>query len=102
MGQAKLRGTFEQRAANAKTNARAQFPDSIQCNNCQAWLTEIEPLDIRGIPGMRLAGGAVCAGCAHTTWVLDGTPEALAGMQGYLDDAQDEEAKIGFVKKPQA
>lgn len=100
MGQARIRGTFEERAAHAKTAARAQFPDAVQCNNCQAWLTGIEPLDVRGIPGMRLAGGAVCASCSQTTWVLDGTADALAGMQEFLDAQHGEEGKAGFVQKP--
>lgn len=51
---------------------------------------------------MRLAGGAVCVSCSQTTWVLDGTPEALAQMHDYMAEEHGEEAKIGFAKKPQS
>lgn len=102
MGQAKLNGSFEQRKAQAVAKARALFPTSIQCNNCGHDLFEIQQMDVRGMPGMRLAGGAVCASCSQTTWILDGTPEALAQMQDYMAEAHGEEAKIGFAKKPQS
>lgn len=102
MGQAKLKGSFEQRQAQAIAKARAQFPASIKCNNCGDDLTEIEPMDVRGMPGMRLAGGAICASCSQTTWVLDGTPEALSQMQAFLAEEHGDEAKIGFAEKPQS
>lgn len=101
MGQAKLKGSFEQRQAQAVAKARALFPPSIQCNNCGHDLTDIQPMDVKGMPGMRLAGGAICSSCSQTTWVLDGTPEALAQMQDYMADEHGEEAKIGFAMKPQ-
>lgn len=57
-------------------------------------------MDVRGMPGMRLAGAAICASCTQTTWVLDGTPEALAKMQAFMDEEHGEDAKIGFANKP--
>lgn len=51
MGQAKLRGSPEQRANEAKARQRAQFAAVVTCNNCQSDLTEIQNLDIRGIEG---------------------------------------------------
>jgi hypothetical protein len=100
MGQAKLKGSFQQRQAQAIAQARTQFPQSITCNNCSHELTDIQPMDVRGIPGMRLAGGAICTSCSHKTWVLDGTPEALAQMQEFMDQENGETAKMGFEKKP--
>lgn len=100
MGQAKLKGSFEQRQAQAIVKARAQFPASVKCNNCGDELAEIQVMDVRGMPGMRLAGAAICASCTQTTWVLDGTPEALAKMQAFMDEEHGEDAKIGFANKP--
>lgn len=56
-------------------------------------------MDVRGLEGMRLAGGAMCAGCSHTTWVLDGTPEALEKMQDFMAQEHGDELKIGLAKK---
>lgn len=100
MGQAKLKGSFEQRQAQAIANARAQFPASVKCNNCGHDLTDIQPMDVRQMPGMRLAGGAICSECSNTTWVLDGTPEALAKLQEFMDEEHGEEAKTGVAPMP--
>ena len=100
MGQAKLRGTYDERAAISRQTARAKFPSSVQCNNCQADLMEIESMDVRGMPGMRLAGAARCESCTHTTWILDGTPEALSNFQDFMNRVHGEEAKVGAVVKP--
>jgi hypothetical protein len=101
MGQAKLRGTVEERTAQAKTAMRAQFPGTVKCNHCQTDIAEINPMDVRGMDGMLLAGAAVCPSCSFTTWVLDGTPEALANMQAFLNDQHGAEAQTGRVLKPQ-
>ncbi len=100
MGQARIRGTQEERAAQAKKAARAQFPATVKCNNCEAEIAEIEPLDVRGMVGMRLAAAAVCQSCSSTTWVLDGTPEAMAQMQAFLNEEHGTEAKVGRALKP--
>lgn len=102
MGQAKKRGSQEQRIAEAKARERAMFPDSVKCNNCAADLTEIEVLDVRGIPGMRAAGHAFCAACNCGTYVLDGTDEGKAGVKAWLDQQMGAEAiKTGQELRPE-
>jgi uncharacterized protein with PIN domain len=101
MGQAKLKGTLEHRIAQALAKARAQYPASVKCNNCSQDLTDIQSMDVRGMPGMRLAGAAICSNCSQTTWILDGSPEALEKLQAVMDDEHGEEAKKGFVTNPQ-
>ena len=49
---------------------------------------------------MRLAGAARCESCTHTTWILDGTPEALSNFQDFMNRVHGEEAKVGAVVKP--
>lgn len=101
MGQAKSRGSHEQRIAEARARERAKFPESVKCNNCQADLTEIEPMDVRGIPGMRLAGGAVCQACNSTTWVLDGTEEGLDTTAAMLEQMHGgDSAQVGIAQRP--
>jgi len=87
MGEAKRRGTAAQREAAAVAAQRAKFPASVSCNNCSAALKDINPMDVRGFPGLRLAGAAHCTSCSHDTWVLDGTPEGLALFQQFLEEA---------------
>lgn len=101
MGQAKLKGSFEQRQALAVATARAKFPPSVKCNNCGHDLTDIQAMDVRNMPGMRLAGGAICSECSHTTWVLDGTPDAIEKLQEFMAEEHGEEAKTGVARMPQ-
>lgn len=99
MGQAKSRGNQEQRIAEVKVRERAKFPDAVACNNCQAQLTEIEPMDVRSIPGMRLAGVAHCGACESTTWVLDGTQEGLDAVSAFLAESR-EDVSFGVARRP--
>ena len=99
MGQAKLKGSFEERRAKSIADARVQFPDTVTCNNCGHSLSEITNLDVRGMPGMRLAGAAICPECTQTTWITDGTPQALAELQEYLNAEHGQEGKMGVAFK---
>jgi uncharacterized protein with PIN domain len=100
MGQAKSRGSQVERAAEAKKRERAKFPETVKCNNCQAELSEINPMDVRGFAGLRLAGAARCEACESTTWVLDGTHEAIAQVSELLDEEHGGGAQYGFALKP--
>lgn len=102
MGQAKNRGSVEQRVKEAIARERAKFPETVKCNNCQKDLSEITPLtgDL-GIEGLRLAGVANCEDCESTTWVLDGTDEALAKVSFAMDAIHDGDVKSGLALKPE-
>ena len=99
MGQAKSRGNQEQRIAEAKKQERAKFPASVACNHCQAQLTEIEPMDVRKIPNIWLAGFAICRGCKSTTWILDGTHDGLVSLGSALKEGYGE-MSVGMVDRP--
>lgn len=100
MGQAKLKGSFEQRQAQAMSRVRSRFPASIKCNHCSNDLADIQAMDVRGIPEMRLAGAALCDVCSSTTWVLDGTPKALAEFQDFMSSQHGEKVQVGVAQRP--
>ena len=74
MGQAKNRGNQAQRIEQALARERAKLPSSVKCNSCQADLTDITPMDTRGMAGIDIAGAAECHPCGCTTWALHGNP----------------------------
>ncbi len=98
MGEAKRRGSLEQRTAAALAAQRARFPDTVACNSCQASLSEISPIDVRGLEGLRAAGVAHCDSCASDTYVLDGEPEAL---EFFAEQMQKEGVLVGKAKRPE-
>lgn len=100
MGQAKNRGSQEQRIAEAVARERAKFPDSVKCNECQADLFDIHPMGDGGVPGMRLLGAAHCEACSSTTWIMDGTPEALEAIADAMEEFHGKVPKAGLVQSP--
>jgi hypothetical protein len=98
MGQAKRRGSEEQRRAQAITAARVALPESVKCNECQADLTEIEPMNLRGMVGLRAAGLARC-GCGCVTWVVDGTSEAKEAFAEFMSAEHGDGLKVGTATK---
>jgi hypothetical protein len=97
LGQAKVKGSYEQRKEQAIATARAGFPDSVKCNNCNLDLTEIVSMDTRGLIGLRKVGAAICDACSQTTWILDGSPQSLAEFSSYISEESDGEIKLGSV-----
>ena len=99
MGQAKQRGSALERVAQAKEQIEASKPKSITCNHCQAELTEIETLDIRGMTGLTGAFVADC-NCGNNTIALQGDPEASAWFaQSWAEHAGAKDQEMVLQKK---
>ena len=56
MGQAKQRGTVEQRIAQAQAKIEESRPEKLVCNGCGADVTSINPVSTRGLRGIDGAG----------------------------------------------
>lgn len=77
MGQAKKRGSPEQRAAEAIARDRSRFPETVNCTQCNRVLTDIRSVDTAKISGLSSAGGAECPTCGGVTWIFNGTRDAV-------------------------
>ncbi len=97
MGQAKLRGTPEQRRQAAIERQLALRPKYIICNNCQAELSDMAPMDIADIRGIEAAFSAHCTQCGHDTYAIKGEREAVARMHMAIEDAAGAQALAGVV-----
>jgi hypothetical protein len=97
MGQAKLRGTPQQRQQAAIDKQLSLRPKHIICNNCQAVLTEMQPMEITDIKGIEAAFAAHCPHCDHDTYAIKGEPEAVAQMHMAIEDATGQESLSGVV-----
>lgn len=96
MGQAKKRGTLEQRLAAAKARIDALRPTAIICNDCKAEITEIETLPTRGMAGIDAAFAGICPNCNASTFAIKGAPEAVEALMLALTDAQGGEVLVGM------
>lgn len=76
MGQAKNRGTQEQRIAQAQAKIEATRPEKLVCNSCKADVTAIHPVSTRGLRGIDAIWVGQCD-CGHTTFAASGEPKAV-------------------------
>lgn len=95
MGEAKRRGDFETRAAEARARIEAQRPKSIVCNGCRAELTPVRPVEVKPIAGLDAVFAASCAACEADTYVALGTPEALKVFADFMQANTDPESLLG-------
>ena len=79
MGQAKQRGSQEERAKQAREKIEAMKPAMIICNACQAEITDVHAMDARGMPGIRA--------------VFD--PEAVADLVVAMEETIGEQGILG-------
>lgn len=97
MGQAKLRGTPEQRKQAAIEKQLSLRPRHIICNNCQTELTDIAAVDVAELPGIDAAFEAHCPRCGYDTYAIKGEKEAVARLHMAIEDAAGAEAQAGSV-----
>lgn len=76
MGQAKNRGTLEQRVAQAQAKIIANKPEKLVCNGCGADVTQINPVSTRGLRGLEAIWVGQCD-CGQTTFAASGEPKAV-------------------------
>lgn len=76
MGQARNRGSLEQRIAQAQAKLAANRPEKLLCNNCGADVTQINPVSPRGLRGLEAIWVGQCD-CGHPTFAASGEPKAV-------------------------
>ncbi|PPC84385.1 MAG: hypothetical protein CTY35_01905 [Methylotenera sp.] len=95
MGQAKNRGTREDRVQQAKVTNQAARPEHLVCNECHAKITDIHQLDTKGMRGIRVAYAGVCT-CGSTTYGIQGDQDAVEKAAMALQEQFDFQLKVGL------
>jgi len=92
MGQAKRRGTLDDRIAQANARIEATRPKKLVCNGCGADVTTIHPVSTRGLSGIDAIWVGQCE-CGQTTFAASGDPRAV---QAFFDAlGSDAELTLG-------
>jgi hypothetical protein len=92
MGQAKQRGSLEQRIAQAQAKIEATRPAKLVCNGCNADLTDIHPVSTKGLRGIEAIWMGQCQ-CGQTTFAANGDPQSV---QAFFDAlSQDSDLVLG-------
>lgn len=96
MGQAKRRGSLEQRVSIAKARIDTLRPKAIICNDCKGEITDVVDLDIRGMTGIDAAFAGLCPECKGSTYAIKGTPAAVEALMVALSNATGGEPLLGI------
>lgn len=88
MGQAKRRGSLEQRVAQAQEKLAATRPEKLVCNSCSADVTDLHPVSTRGLRGIDSIWMGQCA-CGNTTFAASGNPQAVQAFFAALGSEAD-------------
>ena len=96
MGQAKRRGTLDDRIAQAHARIEATRPDKLVCNGCGADVSTIHPVSTRGLAGIDAIWVGQCD-CGQTTFAASGDPKAV---QAFFDAlGSDTELTLGSQRQ---
>lgn len=95
MGQAKNRGSLEQRIAAAKAKVEALKPEKLICNKCQSDVTDIQTMDTRVMDGIDAAFAGICSNCGETTIAFSGDSEKVANAMLTYEEFIGQEGILG-------
>jgi hypothetical protein len=95
VGQAKKRGTLEQRIQQARQKGDALTPDHIICNNCKTEITDVHLLDTKGMRGIDAAFAGHCPACDQSTYAVRGEPNSIAAFMEAMQKATGSEPILG-------
>lgn len=98
MGQAKNRGTQQERVAAAVLANAQGSPPTITCNVCHAVLPQAERLDTQGLKGIEVAFKSHCAACDQDTWAVRGDAAAVRAFYAALEKSVGGTVQMGSVK----
>jgi len=95
MGQAKQRGTTQERINAAKARIDSLRPKAIICNQCGHEITEIVDLNTHRMDGVDAAFAGLCQQCGRSTYAIKGRPEAVEALKRVMTEAMGEAPLMG-------
>ena len=97
MGQAKRRGSKEQRKAQAEQRMKDLMPDFLTCNNCNEKIEDLVPMPTNGVRGIEVACVGLCKACGQETWGVNGDPQAVEAFTiAMTEGIADKDLKVGL------
>lgn len=83
MGQAKNKGTLQERKRQAMLRDRSLLPDTMKCNECGHVISEIIPLNPKAIENMNVTGigFGICPNCDKVTFGIATNVESVSKIQ---------------------
>lgn len=99
MGQAKQRGSQQQRIEQAQAEIAVMKPEKLVCNHCEADIFDLEIMDTRGMPGLKAAFSGICT-CGRPSFGFLGSAEAIERATETMQQVFDEDDGLVLSSKP--
>ncbi|KAF7964189.1 hypothetical protein AWV79_34490 [Cupriavidus sp. UYMMa02A] len=96
MGEAKRRGTPQERAEEARAKKEALRPAQLVCGHCKTAFGEFDELDVPGLPGIDAVFGGQCPACGNDVVVFKGAPNAVAEAMIAWQKMLGADAQLGY------
>ncbi|QET05578.1 MULTISPECIES: hypothetical protein [Cupriavidus] len=96
MGEAKRRGTPEERAQQAQARVDALRPQQLVCGACKTAFKEFEALEAPGLRGIDAIFGGQCPNCGNDVLVFKGESKAVAEAMLAYEKMMGEGTKLGY------
>jgi len=97
MGQAKRRGSREERTQQSIKKTEELLPEFLTCNSCSTKVYDLNLLPTEGISGIEVACAGICPDCGDSTWGINGDPEATQQLMEILsEELNQSDPKIGI------
>lgn len=94
MGQAKIRGSKQERIEQAIKSKSDLRPEFLVCNECGDHIKDFEELNTKGMLGINVAFAGTCA-CGRATYAISGDKDATVDMLSSLQEQFGYNSKIG-------
>lgn len=98
MGEAKSRGSQQDRVAAAQQSATAAQPPAMFCQRCKLALNPVTEMDTRRLKGISVAYSAHCVPCDEDTWAVRGDIAAVKAFYAALEKASGQAVQMGTAK----
>jgi hypothetical protein len=110
MGEAKRRGTPEQRAElahqqsheqeRAKASQQASLrPGQLVCGSCRTSFSNFDEIDAPGLGGIEAVFGGQCPNCGNDVLVFKGEPEAVAQAMLAWERMMGADTTLGYQSR---
>lgn len=96
MGDAKRRGTPEERAQQARARVDALRPAQLVCGACKTAFTNFDAIPAPGLRGIDAVFGGQCPNCGNDVVVFKGESKAVAEAMLAYERMMGENAKLGY------
>jgi len=96
MGEAKRRGTPEERAQQARERIESLRPAQLVCGHCKTAFSQFDAIEAPDLHGIDAIFGGQCPNCGNDVIVFKGQPQAVADAMIAYEKMMGDGTRLGY------